>query len=133
MPMLPHRGRNFYPHLILLIGDNSIGQEPSPPRNTEEFATYQYPPKVIDALIHGKNMWLNQQGDPECIVHAQTAGSLKGTDMLLMMAFYEQFHTIGWYNLFHGRISMLWGKTVSQINKSPFSSIPTTWAAQTIL
>jgi hypothetical protein len=78
-------------------------------------------------------MWFNQQGDAECVVHPHTARSLKGTDMLPTMAFNEQFHTIGWYNLFHGHISMLWGKTVSQINKSPFSSFPTTWAAKTIL
>ena len=90
------------------------------------------PIEVIDALIHGTNIWLNRQGG-ECAVRPLTAGSLKGTDMLLTTAFNEQFHSIGWGNLFHGRISKLWGKTVSQINKSPFSSYPTTWAAQTIL
>jgi hypothetical protein len=32
--------------LILLVGGNSIGQDPSPQRTTEEFATNQYPPEV---------------------------------------------------------------------------------------
>ena len=68
------------------------------------------PLEVIDALVHGTNMWLTQQRDAECVVRPHTAGSLKGTDMLLTMAFNEQFHTIGWINLFSGRISKLWGK-----------------------
>ncbi len=88
---------------------------------------------MVEGLTHGTNMWLCRQHDPECVVRAQTARSFKGTDMILIMAFYEQFHTIGWYNMFHGRISKLWGRAVSQITKSPHSSFPTTWAAQTIL
>jgi hypothetical protein len=90
------------------------------------------PSAVEDAMYHVINMWLCQQNDPECVVQALTAGSLKGSDMLLTMAFHEQFHTIG-YNMFHGRLSKLWGCAVLQITKSPYSSFPTTWAAQTIL
>lgn len=91
------------------------------------------PSEVVEALTHGINMWLWGQHDPEYVVRAQTAGSLKNTGMLLTMAFYEQFHTIGWYKLFHGRISKLWGQVVLQLTKSPYPSFSTTWAAQLIL
>jgi hypothetical protein len=53
--------------------------------------------------------------------------------MLLTMVFNEQFHTIGWHNLFYGRIGILWGPAVLQLTKSPYSSLSTTWSAQTIL
>ena len=58
------------------------------------------PSEVVEALSHGIIMWLRQQNDPDCVVQVLTAGSLKSTDMLLTMAFYEQFHTIGWYDMF---------------------------------
>jgi hypothetical protein len=91
------------------------------------------PLEVVDALSHGTVMWLKRQVDPDCTVRALTVGSLKGTDMLLTMAFNEQFHTIGWHNLFHGRISKLWGQAVVQLTQSSYSSLSTTWSAQTIL
>ncbi len=78
-------------------------------------------------------MWLKWQEVPDCPVHALTAGSLIGTDMLITMAFHEQFNTIGWHNMFHGRISKLWGRAVCEITKNPYSSFATTWSAQTIL
>jgi hypothetical protein len=91
------------------------------------------PSEVVEALSHGTTMWLRRQIDPYCAVRALTAGTLKGTDMLLTMAFNKQFHTIGWRNLFQGRISILWGHAVLQITKSSYSSLSTTWSAQTIL
>jgi hypothetical protein len=91
------------------------------------------PSEVVDTMSHGISMWLHHQNNPECVVWALTAGSLKGTGMLLIMAFHELFHTIGWYNMFQGRLSKLWGHAVLQISKSPYSSFSTTWTAQTIL
>jgi hypothetical protein len=91
------------------------------------------PSDVIEALCHGTNMWLHRQTDPDYVVRALTAGSHKGTDMLLTMAFNEQFHTIGWHNLFYGRLSILWGRAVSQLTTSTYSSLSTTWTAQSIL
>jgi hypothetical protein len=91
------------------------------------------PSEVVDALSHGKTMWLKRQIDSDCTVRASTVGSLKGTDILLTMAFNEQFHKIGWHNLFNGRISKLWGRAVLQLTKSSYSSLSTTWSAQTIL
>ncbi len=77
----------------------------------KDLQTINTPSEVVEALCHGITMWLHRQIDPDCIVRALTAGSLKSTDMLLTMAFNEQFHTIGWHNLFHGRISILWGRS----------------------
>ncbi len=45
------------------------------------------PLDVIKALCHGTNLWLHRQTDPDYVVWALTTGSLKGTDMLLTMAF----------------------------------------------
>jgi hypothetical protein len=91
------------------------------------------PSEVVDALSHGTTMWLKRQIDSDCTVRASTVGSIKGTDILLTMAFNEQFHKIGWHNLFNGRISKLWGRAVLQLTKSSYSSLSTTWSAQTIL
>jgi hypothetical protein len=91
------------------------------------------PSEVMDAIVHGVQRWLKRQDDPGSSTQALTAGSLKGTDMLLTMAFNEQFHTIGWINMFYGRLSKLWGKTVSEILKSPQQSFSRAWTAQTVL
>jgi hypothetical protein len=91
------------------------------------------PIEVRDAISHGISLWLIRQTEPNSNVRALTAGSHKGTDMLLTMAFNEQFHTIGWHNMFHGRLSKKWGKAVYKINKSSRTSLSTTWTAQTIL
>jgi hypothetical protein len=78
-------------------------------------------------------MWLQRQEDPACAVHALTAGSLIGTDMLVTMAFHKKFHTIGWHSMFNGRISKLWGHAMCEITKSRRSSLSKTWTAQIIL
>jgi hypothetical protein len=90
-------------------------------------------PEVVEAFTHGFQMLRNKLIDPGMLVHALTAGSLKGTDMLLTMAFHEQFHIIGWQHMFQGRLSKLWGKAVSEICKIKLPSFSTTWLAQTIL
>jgi hypothetical protein len=78
-------------------------------------------------------MWMKRQMVPDCPVHALTAGSLIGTDMLITMAFHEQFNNIGWHNMFHGRISKLWGRAVCEIIKIPYLSFAITLSAQTML
>lgn len=60
---------------------------------------------IIEAIKHGTKHWL----DPGSIrVRALTAGSLHPGDTLLTTAFQEQFHNIGWYHLFLGRLSSKW-------------------------
>ncbi len=66
------------------------------------------PSDVMDTIFHGIQMWINRQTNQGSNIRALTAGSLKGTDMLLTMAFNEQFHTIGWNNMLYGRLSKLW-------------------------
>lgn len=93
----------------------------------------QTPTEVRDAISHGISFWLKRQTDPDSNFHTLTAGSLKGTDMLLTMTFNEQFHTIWWHNMSHGWLSKKWGKVMHGINKSSHTSLSTTWTAQTIL
>jgi hypothetical protein len=57
------------------------------------------PQEVVDAIAHGMIVWTNPQQGEQVQVHALTAGSLRGPDVLLMTAFSEQFHSIGWFQL----------------------------------
>ncbi len=41
------------------------------------------PTAVIEAKIHGINMWINNQGATQYPVHAPTFGSMRGADILL--------------------------------------------------
>ncbi len=58
------------------------------------------PPDVVDAVAHRWQLWICRQTDPDIAAHALTAGSLRG---------HEQFYTIGWQHMLHGRLSKLWG------------------------
>jgi hypothetical protein len=77
--------------------------------------------------------WGKQQQDPHHPVHAITRGSLSGPDMLLTMAFTDQFNNIGWNHLLLGRLSRKWGAAVALYgNKQNDSTFQTTWTTQTI-
>jgi hypothetical protein len=92
------------------------------------------PQEVIKALIHGMLLWIASQQGEHTRPTALTAGSLRGPDVLLTMAFVEQFHSIGWYHLLMGRMSAKWGIAVALYNKvSHDSAIPMTWTAHAIL
>jgi hypothetical protein len=60
-------------------------------------------------------------------------GSLRGPDILLTVAFTEQYQSIGWYNFLLDRISAKWGKAVALYNKSTDPSYHKAWTTQTIL
>ena len=91
------------------------------------------PPPVLEAILHGTNMWIINQGDEHRPVHATTVGSLKGPDILLTAAFTEQFHNIGWCHMLMGRLSKKWGAAVALYHKMPSDSqISTTWTTQAI-
>jgi hypothetical protein len=66
------------------------------------------PIQVLDAITYGTHHWLGQT-DPST-VHALTAGSLHAGDTILTTAFIEQFHSIGRYQMFLGRLSAKWEK-----------------------
>jgi len=72
------------------------------------------PSSIVTSIIHGIHCW---HGD-HTVSHpwALVAGSLWPADMLLMSAFYEQFHTITWYQFYLVRISKQWGATAHNYN-----------------
>ena len=92
------------------------------------------PEQVLEAIILGLNTWITSASDPTVRVHAPTAGSLHGGDMLLTTAFMEQHHSIGWFQFALGRISSKWDVAVRYYKKQ--YNDPTTvnvWAPQAIL
>jgi hypothetical protein len=92
------------------------------------------PEQVLEAIILGLNTWITSASDPTVRVHAPTAGSLRGGDMLLTTAFMEQHHSIGWFQFALGRISSKWDAVVRYYKKQ--YNDPTTvnvWAPQAIL
>jgi hypothetical protein len=89
--------------------------------------------EVIDAIKYGMLQWIAGQQGEHTTVHALTAGSLRGPDISLTMAFTDQFHTIGWYHLLMGRLSIKWGKAVALYHKAPpGSNISKTWTTQAV-
>ena len=91
------------------------------------------PTAVIEAITYGITMWVRQQMESDLSIHAPTVGSLCGPDILLTVAFTEQYQSIGWYNFLLGRISAKWGKAVALYNKSTDPSYHKAWTTQTIL
>jgi hypothetical protein len=68
----------------------------------------QYPHQILISIQHGTHHW-NSATDPSK-VYALSRGSIKHGDTYLTVAFLEQFHSIGWHQLFMGRISLFWEK-----------------------
>lgn len=98
-----------------------------------DLAAINTPSQVIDAINHGTLEWERTQRQPHTSVHAKTRGSLQGPDMLLTMAFTDQFQNIGWLHLLMGRLSRKWGAAVSLYgNKPNDSNFQTMWTAQAI-
>jgi len=60
------------------------------------------PPAVCAALLHGFRDWIDP---PTVCYHTPTSGSLRGPDILLTEAYYEQFHQLSWFQLCLGRVS----------------------------
>jgi hypothetical protein len=75
-------------------------------------STIHTPQPVIDAIRHGLNHWL--QNPDSSLVRALTSGSLRGSDVILTSAFYEQTTDIGWYQMCLGRVSKKWASAVVQ-------------------
>jgi hypothetical protein len=91
------------------------------------------PVEVIDAIMHGMDMWECSQSTQQLPVHALTAGSLKGSHVLLTAAFTNQFHSIGWQHLLKGRMSHQWGAAVASFRNKPNDTTSNTmWTAQAI-
>jgi hypothetical protein len=61
-----------------------------------DLAFINTPTAVIEAITHGITMWINNQGLTHHPINAPTVGSTRGPDILLTMAFTEQYHSIGW-------------------------------------
>jgi hypothetical protein len=83
---------------------------------TQELATsltkLATPSPVVEAILHGTRAWINYDPHHPRHIRAPVAGSLRAADVLLTSAFHEQFHTIGWFHLFLGRISTKWDDAV---------------------
>lgn len=63
--------------------------------------------------MHGITVWISNHDATQRPVHASTVGSIRGPDMLSTTAFIEQYHSIGWHQLFTGRLSHKWGAAVA--------------------
>jgi hypothetical protein len=86
-----------------------------PSCESEEETFEHTPPPVITAIMKGFQDWLN----PVSIrSRAPTYGSVYGPDIFLTSAYYEQFHTLTWYQLCLGRISLNWSRAVSSYHAS---------------
>ncbi len=71
------------------------------------------PIKILSALQHGIIQWIHQRTIPGTSIPAEMVNSLKCADVLLTMTFTEQFPTISWLQLYHGRLSKYWGKAIA--------------------
>jgi hypothetical protein len=66
------------------------------------------PHQVLISIQHGTHHW-NSATDPSK-VYALSRGSIQNGDTYLTVAFIEQFLSIGWDQLFIGRIRKFWEK-----------------------
>ncbi len=83
------------------------------------------PEEILSAIQHGITKWIQQRTTPDISIHAQTVGSLKRADVLLTMASREKISTIGWLQLFHGRLRKYWGKAIAAyLNVPTISNTP---------
>lgn len=122
------------PHLLSCDSDSAMEHRNKALLELQSnLKTINTPMEVIDAIKYGMLQWIAGQQGEHTTVHALTAGSLRGPDISLTMAFTDQFHTIGWYHLLMGRLSIKWGKAVALYHKAPpGSNIPKTWTTQAI-
>lgn len=111
MSYVPTSRRNFAtcPVLPKHSSDHSTSHfSNTTPRLSE---SNQYPPpphQVLISIQHGTHHW-NSATDPSK-VYALSRGSIQNGDTYLTAAFIEQFLSIGWDQLFIGRIRKFWGK-----------------------
>ena len=96
----------------------SINTTDSPLHSSSE-NTSSTPPQVTEAIIYGIKMWINNQNTEQSSAHAPTVGSLRGPDVLLTAAFTEQYHSIGWYHMFMGRLGKKWSVAVALYRNVP--------------
>ncbi len=90
------------------------------------------PQQIISALTHGFHAWFLKQQDSTFSASALTVGSLHGPDILLTMAFAEQFYSIGWMQLHHGHLSKYWEKAYVTYTKSTVPTQSIQWVTRLI-
>ncbi len=95
---------------------------------TKNLQTNNTPTQIIEAISFGFNAWHKKLTDSTTWAHAPMAGSPHGPDMLLSLAFTEQFCSIGWTQLLHGRVSKYWSKAYSAYMKSTLPNQSAQWA-----
>jgi len=61
------------------------------------------PQQIIDTIKHGSYHW-TAESDPDRL-RALTRGSVMLGDVNLTVVFTEQYHSIGWHQLYLGRVS----------------------------
>jgi hypothetical protein len=66
--------------------------------------TANTPPEIIQTLTHGFQCW----PVPSTKFCAMTSGRIGVAATILATAGYEQFYSIGWYQMLLGRISLKW-------------------------
>jgi hypothetical protein len=73
------------------------------------------PTPIHEVIRKGFQAWLDPGFSPSRRSRPATFGSLCPEDILITQAYYNQFHTIGWYQFCLGRISKSWHKAVQAI------------------
>jgi len=74
-----------------------------------------YTPEIVtQTILQGFAHWLTPTHHQS---KAPTAGSLRGPDILLTSAYYEQYHTLGRYQCCLGRITNNWQQAVAAYYK----------------
>jgi hypothetical protein len=93
-------------HILSCTSQGSTETREAALRTLEtDLTSINTPPQVTEAIAYGIQTWINNQNNEQTSAHAPTVGSLRGPDVLLTAAFHEQYHSIGWYHLFMGRLS----------------------------
>jgi hypothetical protein len=72
------------------------------------------PKPILQDILSEFKLWLQSTTTASSLL----VGSLKGPDILLSATFYEQYHEIGWYKLYLGRISSKWASMATPYDTS---------------
>jgi hypothetical protein len=90
-------------------------------KQLETALTSILPSPLLRMIFHGFSNWLQ----PTTSGHTGplTSGSITGINMILTVAYTEQFTSIGWFKFTLGRVSKKWASAVQLLNRTQVEHI----------
>lgn len=110
-PLCSTEEETFLHVLICRTQSATTTQEAQLQHLRDTLTTIHTPDIVTQTILQGFTHWLTP---PSQYSRAPTTGSLCSPDVILTVAYHEQYHTLGWFQCSLGRITTKWQQAVSK-------------------